>query len=69
MDLNEYLPRHKITEAKFAEQIGTSQPTVNRMRKGQLPSKELMVAIFEATKGAVRADDFFDLPSKRKLPN
>lgn len=62
MTLDSYLTANKITEADFAALIGSTQSTVNRLRKnGQIPSKELMAAIFMKTGGAVRADDFFDI--------
>ena len=62
MTLDSYLAANKITEADFAALIGTTQSTVNRLRnKGQIPSKELMAAIFIKTGGAVRADDFFGI--------
>jgi transcriptional regulator with XRE-family HTH domain len=62
MTLDQYLTSNGITEAAFATEIGADQSTVNRLRrKGQIPSKELMAAIFEKSGGAVRADDFFGI--------
>lgn len=61
MTLDQYLADNGIAETDFAAMIGTSQPNVNRLRKGQVPSKELMAAIYDKTGGAVRADDFFGL--------
>lgn len=61
MTLDHYLTERGIKEAEFAELIGVKQSTVNRLRKGQIPGKELMAAIFENTEGAVRADDFFGI--------
>lgn len=61
MKLDQYLADNGITEADFAALIGTSQPNVHRLRKGQIPGKELMSVIFEKTDGAVRADDFFGI--------
>ncbi len=61
MKLDQYLSQHDIKEAEFAALVHVTQSTINRLRKGQIPSKELMVAIFEQTGGEVRADDFFDI--------
>ena len=59
MTLDHYLSAAEIKEADFAEQIGTTQSTVNRLRKGQIPSRDLMVAIVKATDGQVTANDFY----------
>ena len=61
MTLDQYLAAREIKEADFAVEIGVTQSTVNRLRKGQVPNKELMAAIFVKTGGAVRADDFFGI--------
>ncbi len=61
MTLDQYLTDNGITEATFAKAIDVDQSTVNRLRKGQVPNKALMAAIFDETAGAVRADDFFGL--------
>jgi transcriptional regulator with XRE-family HTH domain len=61
MTLDQYLAESGLTETDFAELIGTTQPNINRLRKGQVPSKELMAAIYDKTGGAVRADDFFGI--------
>lgn len=61
MTLDQYLAAREIKEVDFAAEIGVTQSTVNRLRKGQVPSKELMAAIFVKTGGAVRADDFFGI--------
>lgn len=64
MTLDQYLTDNGIKEADFADLIGATQSTVNRLRKGQVPGKPLMAVIFEKTGGAVRADDFFGLSGK-----
>lgn len=61
MTLDQYLTDNGLKEADFAEKIGVDQSTVNRLRKTQVPSKEVMAKIFDVTGGAVRADDFFGL--------
>ena len=62
MTLAEYLKTESLTEAAFAAIVGVDQSTVHRLRaKGQVPSRDLMVTIFEKTGGKVRADDFFGI--------
>lgn len=50
-----------MTEADFASLIGVQQSTVNRLRRGSVPTKDVMAKIVTATDGKVRADDFFGL--------
>ena len=59
MTLDQYLAENKLTEAEFASRVGATQPNIHRLRKGQIPGKELMAAIVDKTGGQVRPDDFF----------
>jgi transcriptional regulator with XRE-family HTH domain len=59
MTLDDYLKTQNVTEAQFADRIGVHQSTVNRLRTGSIPSREVMAKIADATNGCVRADDFF----------
>lgn len=62
MTLDAYLTaRSDMTEAKFAGLIGVDQSTVNRLRKGQIPTPPVMTKIYEHTHGAVTANDFFGI--------
>jgi DNA-binding Xre family transcriptional regulator len=61
MTLDQYLTERGIKEADFAAMIDVTQSTVNRLRKGQVPNKDLMAAIFVKTGGAVSANDFFGI--------
>lgn len=61
MTLDTYLKSKAIKEVDFATLIGVQQSTVNRLRNGSVPTKDVMARIFEATDGEVRADDFFGL--------
>jgi transcriptional regulator with XRE-family HTH domain len=61
MTLDEYLAAEKpngLTEAVFAARIGSSQPHVNRLRRGANPGFSLMERIKKATGGAVTPNDF-----------
>lgn len=64
MKLSAYLQDHEISPAEFAAKIGAeSRMTVTRYAKGdRIPTREMMEKIFEVTGGAVRPDDFYDLP-------
>ncbi len=59
MKLDDYLTTHNLTDNAFANIIGRSQPTVNRLRRDQTkPDWETVRRITEATKGRVTANDF-----------
>jgi transcriptional regulator with XRE-family HTH domain len=62
MTLADYLKNAGLTQAEFAARIGCIQSDVARYLAGRKPREEVMHAIFKATKGAVRADDFYGLP-------
>lgn len=65
MTLDAYLTANSLTDAKFAEMVNVSQPTISRIRRhGQTPSKDLVAAIFVATGGAVTANDLFGTPTQ-----
>lgn len=61
MTLDTYLKDKGMREADFAALVDVKQSTVNRLRRGAVPNKQLMARIFAATGGAVRADDFFGI--------
>lgn len=65
MTLEAYLKAHGIKEADFAALIGVEQSTVNRLKRGSVPTRDVMARIFDATGGDVRADDFFGLPQPK----
>jgi transcriptional regulator with XRE-family HTH domain len=54
-------------DEELAAKVGVGRSMISRVRRGKrLPSYQLMQAIAEATGGAVRPDDFFDLPPARR---
>ena len=58
MKLIDYLSMHNITQADFAQRIGTTGATVNRIVRGKVtPRRGLMAAISLATEGAVQPID------------
>lgn len=67
MTLDEYLTKNDITEAQFAALVGVNQSTIHRLRKRAVPSRDLMVRIYEATRHCVRADDFYGI--RKGKPN
>lgn len=63
MTLDAYLADREIKEPAFAALIGVNQSTINRARKGQVPSPDVLRRIAEATGGVVTPNDFFALPT------
>ena len=61
MTIDQYLTENGITNVAFAHLVGADQSTIQRLRRGQMPSKDLMAAIFDKTDGAVRGDDFYGI--------
>jgi len=68
MKLAEYLKLHpELSQEEFAAKIGRSGATVSRLARGiNPPDWATVVAIVEATDGAVTANDFLPKPSRRR---
>lgn len=64
MKLETYLSERSISDATFAQAIGVDRSSISRMRRGQIPSKDVMVKIADATGGKVTANDFFGIATK-----
>lgn len=61
MKLRDWLSQRNVSEARFADDLGTSQGTVNRYVRGErIPRPVIMARITAATQGAVTATDFYD---------
>lgn len=59
MNLDRWMTETGATDEAFAVMVGVSRPTISRIRKGKRqPSLDVMRAIWEATAGAVTANDF-----------
>lgn len=63
MKLQPYLKAERISEAKFGESIGVSQPAIHRYCKGRVPVPKIMRKIVAATAGKVTSNDFFEPPA------
>lgn len=63
MKLEHYLIAKGLKQHEFAAMIGTSQPTVYRICNGDVPRKDLMLAIVRVTLGAVQPNDFYGVPT------
>jgi len=62
MTLADYLSQEGNTATSLAAATGTAVSTITRAAKGEIiPSRSLMLAIFEKTKGAVAPNDFFGI--------
>ena len=65
--LDRYLTANGITSRDFAKEVGTSEATVSRLRRGLQPSTTRLIdKIVEKTSGAVQANDFMS-ETNRKL--
>lgn len=54
-----------LTQAELADRLGVSQPHVSMMERAHdpaIPAPEVMRLIYLLSNGAVRPDDFYDLP-------
>lgn len=61
MKLSEYLHHEKLTAREFADLIGVTSEAVRLYLAGRrVPRPKQMAAIFDATGGKVRPNDFFD---------
>ena len=59
MQLFEYLIQKDVSQTRFAEKIGVSQPTLSRYLVGQtIPSVITAVRIKDATRGEVTPEDW-----------
>lgn len=62
MQLFQYLANKEISQARFAEQIGVSQPTLSRYVNGDsLPSVVVGARIAEITQNLVSVNDWKNL--------
>lgn len=66
MTLDEFRVQKGLTYKELSIGIGVAGPAVARRycKKSQIPSREIMPAIYKFTNGAVTPNDFFDLESK-----
>ncbi len=63
MDIKTYIKRKSLTEAQFAALIGVGQSAVSRYMSGKrVPEWKVLLRIVEATKGAVKPNDFLPAP-------
>ena len=60
MKLETYLSQTRISQAVFAEKIGTTQASVARYAAGKrIPRPDVMARIQDATDGQVTPSDFY----------
>lgn len=67
MRLREFLKSNNLQMAQFGEQIGTTGPTVCRIAGGQVPRRDLMVRIYEATNGQVTPNDLVGITVENEI--
>lgn len=67
MRLSDFLHNQNISDAEFARAVGVDRSTITRLKKSaQSPGLALIRAIDAATKGKVKAEDFYADPPDRK---
>lgn len=67
MKLNDYLTANGLEPAEFAKMIGVRVQSVYRYKDGkQIPSKDIMPRIFQATDGQVTANSFYELTTESR---
>ncbi|WP_162232715.1 helix-turn-helix domain-containing protein [Sphingomonas sanxanigenens] len=65
MTLAEYLAQPGRTATELAQATGSAVSTITRAARGEIiPSRDLMIKLFEATDGAVTPNDIFGIVSK-----
>ncbi|WP_300396362.1 helix-turn-helix transcriptional regulator [Henriciella sp.] len=61
MTLADWLTKHDLSDADFAERIGVSRQALHRYKTGDRhPRTTIMEKIVEHTGGEVTANDFFE---------
>lgn len=66
MLLQHYMTKKNLTISQFAGMIGATDMAVRNYLGGKrIPAPELMFRIYEATKGKVTANDFYNYPSTK----
>lgn len=58
MKLADYLTKHDLSQAEFAEIVSVSQARIAQLCSGDMPSLKLAQRIDVATKGAVRMSEW-----------
>lgn len=62
MKLETYIENNRMTDAAFAELVGTTQVTISRYRRNKrFPSPAMIKRIHEVTNGAVTLADWYSL--------
>lgn len=61
MHLRDFLEENGLNLAEFGSLVGTTGATICRIVNGQVPRRDLMVRIHEATNGLVTPNDLVGL--------
>jgi DNA-binding XRE family transcriptional regulator len=59
MKFDTYVKRHKVNMTDLAKKIGVARWSLVRYRNGRVPESPIMLAIFKATGGKVKPNDWF----------
>lgn len=68
MLLRDYITKYEKKVSEFALEIGVTRDCVQKYMSGKRrpTDEEVLLRIYNATDGAVTANDFYDIPSKFK---
>lgn len=69
MQITDWLSKNNKTQVDLAHIIKRYRQRAHRITHGALPNEEEMRLIYEATAGAVTANDFYGIIPKSKLKN
>jgi hypothetical protein len=62
MKLKEYFTTHTVNKTKWCQKHNISRPTINNILKGAVPSLDMAMRIYRATKREVSPYDLGILP-------
>lgn len=70
MNIDSYIRSNGITATEFATRCGISPSNISKYRAGKLiPTQDVMRRIYDATGGAVTANDFYGLAPESHDPS
>lgn len=68
MKIHEHLAVEKMSAARWGRLMGLSRQQACRAARGEaIPRKEVIISTYVWSRGAVRPDDWYDLPDLSEL--
>jgi len=67
MRLIDWISREKVTPSQFASRIGVTQAAMHRyLHARRIPTRAIMLRIYDATDGKVAPNDWYGFPAGKK---